>query len=272
MRCRNEKPYPSYIDCQDTQGRLQSESQLHPLALHSTLSSCSFHFGTISNIWPFSSFPLSFFLRTQIIVLMSVSACVRRSRGSPRGCLRARITAGKGISPGFPVSSGAGSGFGGGWDLGVFSKLDSWGFLREKPDSHSWMGGNWATGVRGDLICFTAVSCGHLFRERRAAAGERQPRLERKAARLLALVDEKEATSGQKRDALKQEGKDRLPVDWLLWTAGTQPRGRGRAEILAARSFNFGEGTLRSTARASCSQAVSKKRLPWWPRWQRICL
>ena len=75
MRCRNEKPYPSYIDCQDTQGRLQSESQLHPLALHSALSSCSFYFGTISNIWPFSSFPLSFFLRTQIIVLMSISAC-----------------------------------------------------------------------------------------------------------------------------------------------------------------------------------------------------
>ena len=108
--------------------------------------------------------------------LMSVSACVRCSRGSPRGCLRARITAGKGISPGFPVSSGAGSGFGGGWDLGVFSKLDSWGFLREKPDSHSWMGGNWATGVRGDLICFTAKAWGHLFGERRAAAGERQPR------------------------------------------------------------------------------------------------
>ena len=107
---------------------------------------------------------------------MSVSACVRCSRGSPRGCLRARITAGKGISPGFPVSSGAGSGFGGGWDLGVFSKLDSWGFLREKPDSHSWMGGNWATGVRGDLICFTAKAWGHLFGERRAAAGERQPR------------------------------------------------------------------------------------------------
>lgn len=70
---------------------------------------------------------------------------------------------GKGISPGFPLSPGAGSGFRGGWDLGVFSKLDSWGFLREKPDSHSWMGGHWATGVRGDLICFTAEPWGHLF-------------------------------------------------------------------------------------------------------------
>ena len=76
MRYRSEKPHPSYIDCQDTYGRLQSESQLHPLALHSTFSSCSFHFGTISNIWPFFSFPLSFFLRAQIIVLMSISACM----------------------------------------------------------------------------------------------------------------------------------------------------------------------------------------------------
>ena len=33
-------------------------------------------FWTISNIWPFFSFPLSFFLRAQIIVLMSISACM----------------------------------------------------------------------------------------------------------------------------------------------------------------------------------------------------
>ena len=35
----------------------------------------------------------------------------------------------------------------------------------------------------------------------------------------------------------EQEEKDRLPIDWLLWTAGTQQRGRGRTEILTARSI-----------------------------------
>ncbi|MXQ93897.1 hypothetical protein E5288_WYG022054 [Bos mutus] len=42
---------------------------------------------------------------------------------------------------------------------------------------------------------------------RRAAAQAALSRLERKAARLLAPVDEKEATSGQERDALSKREK-----------------------------------------------------------------
>ena len=101
---------------------------------------------------------------------------------------------------------------------------------------------------------------------RRAAAQEVLSRLERKGARLLALVDEKEATWAGERCS-EQEGKDRLPIDWLLWAAGTQQPGRGPTEILTAPSFNFGEGTLGRTARGSCFQAISHKRLPWWLRW-----
>lgn len=90
-----------------------------------------------------------------------------------------------------------------------FSELDSWGFLREKPDSHRGDGRKLGHSSPWGLRLVTAESWGHLWMDKEQLpesghSGSAVQRMGAKNCQVPALGSERDALSGQERDALKK--------------------------------------------------------------------